>query len=98
MTEVERRDLYIQTKAELRRVGKENPAECILYLAEQLHHYRRVVEVLQRDVEELNKRLEGKMADVYPVFMRDYEILRHELLETQEELAEAKRALKEAGL
>ena len=98
MTEVERRDLYIQTKAELRREGKENPAECILYLAEELHYARKLGELYLKDIDELNKQLEGKMAEVYPDFMRDYEIMRHELLETQEELAEAKRALREAGL
>lgn len=98
MNEVDRRNLYIKTKAELRREGKENPSECILYLAEQLYYARQVVEAMQRKIDNLNKQLEGKMAEVYPIFMRDYEIVRQELIETQEELDEARRDLKEAGL
>lgn len=98
MTEVERRDLYIKTKAELRRKGKDNPAECIMYLAEELYYSNKIREALMREIDELNKQLEGKMADVYPVFMKDYEIMRQEWLKTQDALDEARRALKEAGL
>lgn len=98
MTEVERRDLYIQTKAELRQQGKENPAECILYLAEKLYYSRLINEGLRREIDELNKQLEGKMADVYPVFMKDYEIMRQELIETLDALGEVRRDLREAGL
>lgn len=98
MTEVERRDLYIQTKARLRAQGIENPAECVMHLAEELYGARKIIELLQRDIDDLNKQLEGKMAEVYPEFMRDYEIIRKELIETQEELEEARRDLRDARL
>ena len=93
MNEVDRRNLYIKTKAELRREGKENPSECILYLAEQLYYARQVVEVMQREIDNLNKQLEGKMEEVYPIFMRDYEIVRQELIEMTEERNELQRDL-----
>ena len=38
-------------------------------------------DVLKRDLEDANARLEEKMSDVYPEFMKDYELMRKELEE-----------------
>lgn len=101
MTE-EQKELYTKTKEHLRQLGKENPADAILYLAmvakahrstitkleEELDKYRVINKLLEGDIADRDKMLEQKVEEVYAEFMRDYRCMREELDGAYEELAE----------
>ena len=46
MTE-KQQEIYIRTKERLRRLGKENPADVIVALAEEIDHYRAKIRTLE---------------------------------------------------
>lgn len=103
MTEAQK-ELYTKTKEHLRQLGKENPADAILYLAMvakayrstitmlevELDKYKVINKLLEGDIADRDKMLEQKVEEVYADFMRDYKCMREELDGTYEELAELK--------
>ena len=107
MTELQK-ERYTQIKARLRRIGKENPADCILYLDEEieqcratikkmedeLDRYRLANRLLMQDIADRDEMLEKKVEEVYPEFMRDYKCMKEELEGASEELAELKKERK----
>lgn len=109
MTEAQK-ELFVKTKERLRRMGKENPADVIVALAEEIEQYRAriramddeldlrcgIIRVLEQDIKDHNKMLEQKVEVVYDDFMRDYKIMREELEGAWEELTEARAELDEA--
>ena len=106
MTEAQK-ELFVKTKARLRRMGKENPADVIVALAEEIEQYRAkirrmeeeldlrcgIVRLLEREVADRDEMLEQKVAVVYDDFMCDYKIMREELEGAWEELTEARAEL-----
>ena len=106
MTEAQK-ELFVKTKERLRRLGKENPADVIVALAEEIEQYRAriramddeldlrcgIIRVLERDLKDRDKMLEQKVEVVYDDFMRDYKIMREELEGAWEELTEARAEL-----
>lgn len=106
MTE-EQNELYIKTKDRLRRLGKENPADCILGLALEIEAYRSKIRAMEElldklstinklyegDNSDLQKQLEKKVEEVYPEFMRDYQCMREELDGAYDELEELRKQL-----
>lgn len=54
MTEQEKQ-LYLKTKERFRRLGKENPADVILALAEEVEDYRNKMHLLEEELEALQK-------------------------------------------
>lgn len=46
MTE-QQQELYIKTKERMRRLGKENPADVIVALAEEVEYYRKKIQILE---------------------------------------------------
>lgn len=101
----EQLEIYTQVKARLRRIGKENPADAILYLELEVRAYRHTIEklkeeleryqvinkLLESDIADRDKMLEQKVEEVYPEFMRDYKCMREELDGVYEELAELRK-------
>jgi DNA repair exonuclease SbcCD ATPase subunit len=106
MTEAQK-ELYAKTKYRFRRLGKENPADVIVALAEEIDRYRSTIgglekelaycqeenRLLEADIAERDKMLEQKVEEVYPEFMRDYKAIREELESVCEELPAARDAL-----
>lgn len=106
----QQQELYTKTKNRLRRMGKENPADVIVALAEEIEHYRAKIhgmakeleqqqainKLLERDIEDRDKMLEQKVEEVYPEFMRDYKCLREELEGVYEELVELRKSAADA--
>ena len=98
----EQKELYTKVKEHLRQLGKENPADAILYLAlmakayrstitkleEELDKYKVINKLLEADIADRDKMLEQKVEEVYADFMRDYRCMREELDGVYEELAE----------
>ena len=101
MTEAQK-ELYARTEARMRRLGKENPADCILSLAEEVEYYRKKIKRMQelidklditktlyeQDIEDWKKLAESKAEEIYPEFMRDYKCALEELEGCYEELKE----------
>lgn len=93
---------YTEVKERLRRIGKENPADAILYLAMKAEAYRSKIKALEgrldklhvinklheADNADLQKQLEQKVEEVYPEFMRDYKCMCEELDSIYDELEE----------
>ena len=106
MTEAQK-ELFVKTKERLRRLGKENPADVIVALAEEIEQYRAriramddeldfrcgIVRLLEREVADRDAMLEQRVEVVYDDFMRDYKIMREELEGAWEELTEARAEL-----
>lgn len=106
MTEAQK-ELFVKTKERLRRMGKENPADVIVALAEEIEQYRAkiramddeldfrcgIVRLLEQDLKDRDAMLEQKVEVVYDDFMRDYKIMREELEGAWEELTEARAEL-----
>lgn len=57
--------------------------DCII--SEENLRLRRVIGILEADVEERDKLLESRVEEVYPEFMRDYKQMREELEELYKE-------------
>ena len=109
MTEAQK-ELFVKTKERLRRMGKENPADVIVALAEEIDYYREkikgmdaeldfrsgVIRLLERDIKDRDEMLEKKVEEVYADFMRDYKLMGEELEGSWVELAEAREELAEA--
>ena len=106
MTEAQK-ELFVKTKERLRRLGKENPADVIVALAEEIEQYRAriramddeldlrcgIIRLLGREVANRDAMLEQRVEVVYDDFMRDYKIMREELEGAWEELTEARAEL-----
>ena len=106
MTEAQK-ELFVKTKERLRRLGKENPADVIVALAEEIEQYRAriramddeldlrcgIIRLLEREVADRDAMLEQRVEVVYDDFMRDYKIMREELEGAWEELTEARAEL-----
>ena len=106
MTEAQK-ELFVKTKERLRRLGKENPSDVIVALAEEIEQYRAriramddeldfrcgIVRLLEREVADRDAMLEQRVEVVYDDFMRDYKIMREELEGAWEELTEARAEL-----
>ncbi len=58
MTEQEKQ-LYLKTKERFRRLGKENPADVILALAEEVENYRSKIQQIENDLKSLQCRRYG---------------------------------------
>jgi DNA repair exonuclease SbcCD ATPase subunit len=106
MTEAQK-ELFVKTKERLRRMGKENPADVIVALAEEIEQYRAkiramvdeldfrcgVIRLLEQDIKDRDEMLEKKVEEVYADFMSDYKLMREELDGACEELTEAREAI-----
>lgn len=103
----EQRKKYTEVKERLRRLGKENPADAILYLATEVDLYRAKIRRLEEFIDklqvvnklheadnaDLQKQLEQKVEEVYPEFMRDYKYMCEELDSVYDELEELTKEL-----
>ena len=56
-------ELYIRTKERLRRLGKENPADCILALAEEVEYYRAKINRMDECIDRLRVDTVRKMQE-----------------------------------
>lgn len=97
--------IYTQVKERMRRLGKENPADVILYLELEVRAYRRTIRRLkdeldksqtlnrlhEQDVKDWRKLAERKVEEIYPEFMSDYKCALEELDGLYDELAELRK-------
>lgn len=104
MTEKEK-ELYIKTKERMRRLGKENPADVIIYLAAEINLYRAKIRgledslercqtmnrLLELDVKDWRKLAESKAEEIYPEFMRDYKAAMDELDGAYEDIEDLRK-------
>ena len=104
MTE-EQNEVYAATMKRLRRLGKDNPTEAIIYLAMEVETYRTTIrnlkdeleryqvinKLLEADIADRDKMLESKAEEVAADFMRDYRVMREELEGLYEELEETRK-------